>query len=214
VAVLAIQAGMAGWFYGYYKSQHQEERMNNQQSSALSEAPPRPAPFAHAGYMTPRNLTALNHMLQWVGLDRDAMMRQPDRHQQLVARMQQRMQRSMRALQQMHDSMMTGDGWKNVNLAPSMDMREFDDHYEVSYSIPNITNGNTETTLQGRLLSVRVESSEPPHPDIAGKKSFQSRIMLPWNVSSNATLASSFDQGTLVVSIEKVSQAGGGMDGL
>ena len=203
---------MAGWFYTYYTSQQKDR--TQQADPALSSASLRPAstlqsrpatrpaqnsltdqrtPFSLSGLHMPYEFSFAEQQGNYIRRQKETLRR----------RMQEQMQQSMMAFQQMRDSSKRGDAWKNIHLSPSMDMSEFSSHYELNYSIPDITSGEVNIALKGRLLSVNVANSAPQHPGTTQPRSFQSRVLLPWNVSSNATLSSQFNEGTLTVSISK-----------
>ena len=122
VAVLTIQAGMAGWFYTYYTSQQKDR--TQQADPALSSASLRPAstlqsrpatrpaqnsltdqrtPFSLSGLHMPYEFSFAEQQGNYIRRQKETLRR----------RMQEQMQQSMMAFQQMRDSSKRGDAWKN-----------------------------------------------------------------------------------------------------
>lgn len=187
VAVLSIQAGMAGWFYKYYNTQRQRTTPRPENSLQATLAPPRPvSSFFHEPFV----------------LNQEPRFRDPDA---LFADMRRRMQENMAAFQRMHEALANDDSWGGVRSAATMDMREFGDHYEVAFGIPDVSPGDVKVNLDGRVLSIQARQ-ENLQTNARQQQAFQTRVLLPWPVTSNTALQTRFDRGTLVVQIPKEPQ--------
>ncbi len=215
VAVLGIQAGMAGWFYKYYNTQQQRTAQQTEETYRNTLVPPRPAPFQFsipskpftAGFGRTVHTTPSGALLTpptsfFRGSPADPA-ESPDA---LFADMQQRMQQNMAAFQRMHDALLADDAWRGVHSVPTMDMREFDDRYEVTFGVPDLGAGDVSAGLNGRMLSVQVRQ-EDSQTNAWQQQAFHTRVMLPWPVATNAELSTRFEQGTLVVAIPKSDPA-------
>ncbi|MDD2236797.1 MAG: Hsp20/alpha crystallin family protein, partial [Kiritimatiellae bacterium] len=213
--VLSIQAGMAGWFYKYYNTQQRTtQRPQNSLQHAL--ASPRPvssfsfspptgparAGFGQTSHATPSGafLTPPTSFFpDSFALNREPRSRDPDA---LFSDMRRRMQENMAAFQRMHEALANDDSWGGVRSAPTMDMREFSDRYEVAFGIPDVRSGDVQVNLDGRVLSIQAQQDDR-QTNGWQQQAFQTRVLLPWPVSSNTELQTRFDRGTLVVQIPK-----------
>jgi len=219
VAVLSIQAGMAGWFYKYYNTQQQHTTQRPENSLHATLASPRPVSFfpfspppepARAGFGQTPHATPSGALLapptsffpDPFALNQDPRFHEPDA---LFADMRRRMQENMVAFQRMHEALANDDSWGGVRSAPTMDMREFADRYEVAFGIPDVSPGDVQVHLDGRVLSVQAQQ-EGRQTNAWQQQAFQTRVLLPWPVTSNTALQTRFDRGTLVVQIPKEPQ--------
>lgn len=215
VAVLSIQAGMAGWFYKYYNTQ-QRTTQQPQTSRQHTLAPPRPVSFfsfsppsdpASAGFgRTPHTTpsgalltppTSLLHPASARAADPFA--RGPDA---LFADMHHRMRANMAAFQRMHEALLNEESWHGVHSAPTMDMREYADRYEVTFGLPDVRQGDVAVQLDGRVLSIQARQQES-QTNAWQQQAFQTRVLLPWPLNTNAAVQTRFDEGTLVVRIPR-----------
>jgi HSP20 family molecular chaperone IbpA len=212
VAVLAIQAGLAGWFYHYSAQQ----RTPTHKPAPVLSAPPRPviSSFMDPASLLPNGrdlLTQHPSGAPWVPLSSfpfDDMahamrVRAAMNSARLVEEMHQQMEHNMRAFQQMHKTLMQDDAWQDIGTSPTIDMREYKDRYEVTFCIPNAEKANVVTCMEeGGLLSVQVEhnQSDPRHNI---RQQFQSRVMLPWALTNASDITTRFENGSLVVSIPR-----------
>lgn len=215
VAVLAIQAGMAGWFYKYYNTQQQRTTQRPETSLQHTLVPPRPATsfwlsnpsrpftagFGRTSQTTPSGalLTPPTSFFRDMPPGMVPGLPDPDA---LFADMHRRMQQNIAAFQQMHADLMADDSWQSVHRVPTMDMREFNDRYEVTFGIPDVQQGDISARLDGRILSVQARQQNA-QTNGWQQQAFQTRVMLPWPVATNAVLGTRFDQGTFVVQIPK-----------
>ncbi len=211
VAVLGIQAGMAGWFYKYYNTQQQRTAQQTEDSYRNTLVPPRPAPFRFsipsrpfsAGFGRTAHTTPSGALLtpptSFFGAPQAGFPNDPDA---LFADMDRRMQQSVAAFQRMHNALLADDAWRGVHSVPTMDMRELDDRYEVTFGVPDLRQGEVSANLDGRMLSIQARQDNA-QTNGWQQQAFHTRVMLPWPVATNAALSTRFDQGTLVVSIPK-----------
>lgn len=166
---------MTGWFYSYYTTQ-QQQHTPIQKTDNLT---------------TPEPLLPVSHFKS-----------NQQRMQAALGSMQSRVQQSMKAFDQMQRSLMSDDHWNGLLMSPTMDMREFDDRYEVTFSLPNQPRGHVDAKLNGRILRVCV-SNLSSNQARRGSRNFESRVMLPRSVESNATVSTTYIKGNLRVSISK-----------
>jgi len=117
IAVLSIQVGMAGWFYAYYTTQ-QQQHTTKAKADNLTPASLRPVGHFNTP-LQPFSSSLLNHQM---------------RARQIMDTMQARVRQGMQAFERMQNSLMSDDLWSGINMSPTMDMREYNDRYELTFS--------------------------------------------------------------------------------
>jgi HSP20 family molecular chaperone IbpA len=100
----------------------------------------------------------------------------------------------------LRSAMHIDEGWERLGASPAMDMRDDDNNYEVSFSIPGANPGDIDVSLDGRVLTVEAASRSPYHPHI---QHYKRRVLLPGPVGGVDGAYASITNGILRVHIPK-----------
>jgi HSP20 family protein len=104
---------------------------------------------------------------------------------------------------------------RSLGSTPALNVKEFDDRYEVSLTIPGIDPNKVKIELQQKVLNVSYEhSSESQEKDSEGDLlrqeyshySFSRSVALPKNVDEEGVEAKS-SKGILTITIKKIPEA-------
>lgn len=104
---------------------------------------------------------------------------------------------------------------RSLGSTPALNVKEFDDTYEVSLTIPGIDPNKVKIELQQKVLNVSYEhSNESQEKDSEGDLlrqeyshySFSRSVALPKNVDEDGVEAKS-SKGILTITIKKIPEA-------
>ena len=94
------------------------------------------------------------------------------------------------------------EGWEAIPASPTMDMRNSDQDYLVSFNIPGARSSDIKVSLDGRVLTVcALAPSQTPHS--RQLQQFEQRILLPGSVGGAEGASASITNGVLTVRIPK-----------
>lgn len=221
-AVLAFQAGLAGWFYSYTRTQSEaqtanENHMSMEHKDIASQADDQLAQNKYSSSVTPSSLRSMRTPSHSAGMGRvipphpvalmDEAFITPISYsdQQATAdQMRDRMRRRVDAFRQMNNLIYSDDDWTGLAMSPTMDMREQNDHYEVTFSIPDAQQRDIQAEIQNRILTVDISQSQNTSHS-HGKQVFTSRILLPENINTDHPVETRFENGNVIMSIPKAS---------
>jgi HSP20 family molecular chaperone IbpA len=102
----------------------------------------------------------------------------------------------------LRSAMHIDEGWDVLSASPTMDMRDGDSDYRVSFSIPGARPSDIEVSLDGRVLTV--EALAPVRgPHYTRLQRFERRVLLPGPVGGAADAHASITNGILRVHVPK-----------
>ncbi len=103
---------------------------------------------------------------------------------------------------QLRSAMHIDEGWDALSASPTMDMRDEDTDYLVSFSIPGTQSSDIEVSLDGRVLTVQALTPvQGPH--FTHIQHFERRVLLPGPVGDADDAHASITNGVLTVRIPK-----------
>lgn len=93
-------------------------------------------------------------------------------------------------------------GWEMLNASPSLDMRDTDGGYLVTFSIPDVQPDGLGVMLDGRVLTVRAQCGGTPA--LPGSlRCYERRVLLPGPVGASGDAQAHLTNGILRVLIPK-----------
>ena len=102
----------------------------------------------------------------------------------------------------LRSAMHIDEGWDVLSASPTMDMRDGDSDYRVSFSIPGARPSDIQVSLDGRVLTV--EALAPVRgPHYTRLQRFERRVLLPGPVGGAADAHASITNGILRVHVPK-----------
>ena len=94
----------------------------------------------------------------------------------------------------------------SLPASPAMNMRELDDSYELSLAMANADPKSIDVRLDGRLLSVS-SHQDTRSANAASSQSFNSRVLLPGPVDTQAPLQITNENNRILIRIPKPDAA-------
>ena len=120
----------------------------------------------------------------------------------LRAEMEQMLAEANRAFADFDSFFGWDDAWATLPASPALNMRELDDAYEITLSLPDPDPANLDVRLDGRLLSISShQDTRTPHT--SSSQHFSSRHLLPGPAEPNATLQITNDAGRISIRVPK-----------
>jgi len=94
------------------------------------------------------------------------------------------------------------EGWEAILASPTMDMRDGDRDYLVSFSIPGAQTSDIQVSLDGRVLTVQALSPvQGPH--FVHMQRFERRVLLPGPIGGAEDASANITNGVLTVRVPK-----------
>lgn len=215
--VLAFQAGLAGWFYSYTRTQGEAQTTGDGQLTVeqAQDVASQPAQQKYSSSVTPSSLRSMRTPSHSAGMGRvipphsvalmDEAFITPISYsdqRDVAEQMRDRMRRRVDAFRQMNDLIYSDDDWTGLAMSPTMDMREQDDRYEVTFSVPDAEQRDIQADIQNRILTVDIsQSKNMTHGH--GRQVFTSRVLLPENIDADKPVDTRFENGNVIMSIPK-----------
>ena len=109
---------------------------------------------------------------------------------------------AMANMAQLRSAMHIDEGWDVLVASPTMDMRDEDADYLVSFSIPGAQSSDIEVSLDGRVLTVRA-LAPVRGPRYTHIQHFERRVLLPGPVGDADEAHASITNGVLTVRVPK-----------
>jgi HSP20 family molecular chaperone IbpA len=109
---------------------------------------------------------------------------------------------AMENVARLHSAVQFLRGWEMLNASPSLDMRDTDGDYLVTFSIPDVEPDGLGVMLDGRVLTVRAECGGTlAHP--GSQRCYERRVLLPGPVGEAEDAQAQLTNGILRVRIPK-----------
>ncbi len=186
LVMIALQVVILGWLYRQHQVQQQimeleAARLARQEAVEPPTLTPTTPRAVHSGLFPPPLLLSPNAM--------------HDRFNRMMSE-------ALQSFDQMSGRMNFDSGWDRLPASPTMDMRAFDDRYEVLFSLPGIQNSDIRVLLEGRLLTISSEGGDASN----GRREFnrfESRVQLPGPVGDPQAAQASFTNGILKVVVPR-----------
>ena len=102
----------------------------------------------------------------------------------------------------LRSAMHIDEGWDVLSASPTMDMRDGDADYQVSFSIPGAQPSDIEVSLDGRVLTVQA-LAPVRGPRFTHMQRFERRVRLPGPVGGADDAHASITNGILRVHVPK-----------
>lgn len=104
----------------------------------------------------------------------------------------------------LHAAMIFNDGWDRLPASPTLDMRDTENGYLVTCSIPGLRPDDLGVLLEGRVLTVRALCGS----DAGRNQIYERRILLPGPVGSAEQAEALVTNGVLRVHVPKGTEPG------
>ena len=214
-SVLLIQLALAGWFGSHSAQQksapEREAEATMQATPALSHTQDPVSDQridgqsvqGDAGTAHQRTQAGANNAIAPLNFADYSMLTYPlviENTSPVAGQLRERAEKSMLAFQHIRQSLLEGDLWHDLHSTPTLDMREYNDRYEVTLCIPEEGNHIISTAMEGNVLAITVEQRDEINDDA---DLFQRRILLPWPITNTANISTRTQGAALTVSVPR-----------
>jgi len=122
------------------------------------------------------------------------------------AEMERMMSQANRAFSDFDSAFGPDAAWASVPAAPTMNMRELDNAYELTLSLPNTDPNSLEIHLDGRILNIASRQSTRTANSSSSQR-FHTRLLLPGPVDNAAPLQITNENSRIRIRISKPDTA-------